>query len=298
MAEFCVNTYTDDRCIVLNAGNPLLSSTVSSNFPECLKDPEPTPELSSEPAYLYLQEIPGHLDKDDIKMIEKMVGADSSPVEQQQMMKRSEVANDIGETTYLREVIIANHPLLPYLKQALDGLQVPDDLCPESLLVGIAELDEVMLDALRILTGEPGFGTIQASLAAQAHMLLNESALFANQTNTDNSAPSSSQKHPLKKRPAPQQRRVRNKKPKLASNASPSVKGGGGKRYATSATVQKLLKDWIFAHAFHPYPDEEEKKELCLQTGLTIHQLNNWFINARRRVLPAYLKSLEKEESD
>mmetsp|Transcript_6679 Transcript_6679/g.9239 ORF Transcript_6679/g.9239 Transcript_6679/m.9239 type:complete len:192 (+) Transcript_6679:17-592(+) len=46
-----------------------------------------------------------------------------------------------------------------------------------------------------------------------------------------------------------------------------------------------ILKSWLFSHYLHPYPTEEQKLELSEQTGLTPGQLNNWFINARRRIL-------------
>ena len=45
------------------------------------------------------------------------------------------------------------------------------------------------------------------------------------------------------------------------------------------------LKSWLFQHASRPYPSEEEKKQLSCMTGLSIVQINNWFGNARRRIL-------------
>lgn len=39
----------------------------------------------------------------------------------------------------------------------------------------------------------------------------------------------------------------------------------------------------------HPYPTEDEKRTLATQTNLTLLQVNNWFINARRRILQPML---------
>ncbi|KAI5814467.1 homeobox KN domain-containing protein [Pyronema omphalodes] len=50
--------------------------------------------------------------------------------------------------------------------------------------------------------------------------------------------------------------------------------------------VTDLLRQWLNDHLNHPYPSEDEKQWLMTQTGLTIHQISNWFINARRRRLP------------
>lgn len=49
--------------------------------------------------------------------------------------------------------------------------------------------------------------------------------------------------------------------------------------------VTDLLKSWLLEHAGHPYPTEDEKRTLCSMTGLTLSQVSNWFINARRRIL-------------
>lgn len=46
------------------------------------------------------------------------------------------------------------------------------------------------------------------------------------------------------------------------------------------------LKSWFWAHRAHPYPSEEQKLTLIAYTGLSRGQLNNWFTNARRRLLP------------
>jgi hypothetical protein len=50
-------------------------------------------------------------------------------------------------------------------------------------------------------------------------------------------------------------------------------------------TTTQLLRRWIFDYKDHPYPTDVQKKVLCEQTGLTLTQLNNWFINNRRRLL-------------
>ncbi|KZT60288.1 hypothetical protein CALCODRAFT_408438, partial [Calocera cornea HHB12733] len=46
--------------------------------------------------------------------------------------------------------------------------------------------------------------------------------------------------------------------------------------------VTEYLKDWLMKHADHPYPTEEEKKDMCRHTGLHMTQLSNWFINVRQ----------------
>jgi len=49
------------------------------------------------------------------------------------------------------------------------------------------------------------------------------------------------------------------------------------------------MRSWLFQHLIHPYPTEDEKKIIAAQTNLTLLQVNNWFINARRRILQPML---------
>eukprot|EP00252_Welwitschia_mirabilis_P008495 TRINITY_DN2038_c0_g1_i1.p1 TRINITY_DN2038_c0_g1~~TRINITY_DN2038_c0_g1_i1.p1 ORF type:complete len:376 (+),score=84.15 TRINITY_DN2038_c0_g1_i1:638-1765(+) len=44
-----------------------------------------------------------------------------------------------------------------------------------------------------------------------------------------------------------------------------------------------VLKTWWQAHSKWPYPTEEEKARLVQETGLQLKQINNWFINQRKR---------------
>lgn len=56
-----------------------------------------------------------------------------------------------------------------------------------------------------------------------------------------------------------------------------------------------IMKAWLFQHIAHPYPSEEEKRVISNQTNLTLLQVNNWFINARRRILQPMLDSSNTE---
>ncbi|EPS40290.1 hypothetical protein H072_5904 [Dactylellina haptotyla CBS 200.50] len=66
------------------------------------------------------------------------------------------------------------------------------------------------------------------------------------------------------------------------------LRGGKRRRGNLPKQVTDLLRNWLHAHLHHPYPTEDQKLELVSQTGLTMNQISNWFINARRRRLPAY----------
>ncbi|KAL9274351.1 Homeobox protein knotted-1-like 3-like protein [Drosera capensis] len=44
-----------------------------------------------------------------------------------------------------------------------------------------------------------------------------------------------------------------------------------------------VLKAWWQSHSKWPYPTEEDKTRLVQETGLQLKQINNWFINQRKR---------------
>ncbi|KAI0816289.1 hypothetical protein GGR55DRAFT_674492 [Xylaria sp. FL0064] len=78
-----------------------------------------------------------------------------------------------------------------------------------------------------------------------------------------------------------------------------TVPGGDGKQRKRRGNLPKettdKLRSWFIAHLNHPYPTEDEKQELMKQTGLQMNQISNWFINARRRQLPAMINNARAE---
>ena len=49
-----------------------------------------------------------------------------------------------------------------------------------------------------------------------------------------------------------------------------------------------VMIEWLREHQENPYPNDDEKESLIESTKLTINQINYWFTNARRRILPKW----------
>ncbi|KAM6934661.1 homeobox protein PKNOX1.1 isoform 2-T2 [Xenentodon cancila] len=78
----------------------------------------------------------------------------------------------------------------------------------------------------------------------------------------------------------------------LFNNDDSSTKN---KRGVLPKHATNVMRSWLFQHIGHPYPTEDEKKQIASQTNLTLLQVNNWFINARRRILQPMLDASSSE---
>ncbi|KAF2001847.1 hypothetical protein P154DRAFT_153978 [Amniculicola lignicola CBS 123094] len=64
-------------------------------------------------------------------------------------------------------------------------------------------------------------------------------------------------------------------------NETGQKKGAAAARFPRAAV--NVLKTWMIQHIDHPYPTDEEKELLKVQTGLNVGQISNWMANTRRR---------------
>lgn len=77
---------------------------------------------------------------------------------------------------------------------------------------------------------------------------------------------------------------------RAASKALYKIMGAKKVRANLPRSSVRVLMEWLADNLDDPYPTEAEKSELCSTTQLSKQQLNNWFVNARRRVVPAAKK--------
>ncbi|KAF5286185.1 hypothetical protein FQA39_LY16355 [Lamprigera yunnana] len=74
-------------------------------------------------------------------------------------------------------------------------------------------------------------------------------------------------------------------------------RGRKQKRGVLPKHATSVMRSWLFQHLVHPYPTEDEKRHIAAQTNLTLLQVNNWFINARRRILQPMLDASAPNDS-
>ncbi|XP_063422117.1 myb-like protein AA isoform X1 [Mytilus trossulus] len=74
----------------------------------------------------------------------------------------------------------------------------------------------------------------------------------------------------------------------VSSSSNHSNKSESKKHPSLPKEAVAIMLDWLRQHKDNPYPNDDEKAMLIKQTGLTINQINYWFTNARRRILPKW----------
>ncbi|XP_052253782.1 uncharacterized protein LOC127860064 isoform X1 [Dreissena polymorpha] len=74
----------------------------------------------------------------------------------------------------------------------------------------------------------------------------------------------------------------------IVSSSSHPGKPESKKHPSLPKEAVAIMLDWLRQHKDNPYPNDDEKAMLIKQTGLTINQINYWFTNARRRILPKW----------
>ncbi|CAM9019939.1 unnamed protein product [Wickerhamomyces anomalus] len=83
----------------------------------------------------------------------------------------------------------------------------------------------------------------------------------------------------------------------VAADSSKEKSNMRKKRQNLPRQTTLILLSWLSEHLDRPYPNSREKYELLMKTRLTIQQLDNWFINARRRKINVLRKLKENDQN-
>ena len=205
------------------------------------------------------------------------------------------------------DALLADHPLLPRLQELVEGnhdsplvhsLDLSNGLCN-----GTQEADHLLLTAVNILEKSTVCASNNYNIIEQVDSDCKSSAReissfcqallesLSPQGKENKQQPSnfeSTSKHTraCTANISKQSCKLLQKEADLAKSNIQFTK----KRSSLSDKAATVLRRWLSEHAHHPYPNNDEKEELCLRTGLAPAQLSNWFSNARRRVLTPHLK--------
>ena len=218
------------------------------------------------------------------------------------LLAKKSSSYDQNEEIFQRDVILANHPLLPQLKGLLHETRSPNHvLIPSSVqepMSGVEEADILLTKAITLMSKVPAVTSVYqgdslVDIDRYSASILQETTDFCTKLlsgddceypNHDSDITSSENDQGVANRT------LLRKKRKMAH--SPNIEWPAKKkRTQIDERSSTILKQWLFDHAHHPYPNDDEKDLLCLRTSLTIVQLNNWFVNARRRILQPYMRS-------
>lgn len=257
-------SFNDQEIFSTQSLDQLLSSTGQLNFPINLQSQKFCPP--SFPSAKLLRK-PHYLDADDITMIENIINTDEN-----------NTGGDTGDcnnnATYLHHLLLQKYPYFRLVETAVGMLNESENL---RLLFCNETGAHCLIETLQLSSHDPSLRKLHSALDAEATLLLAETIQYTQ-----------GQVQPNHITILPKPLKTTSKRTKTSYKAS--TKRTGCKREKTSPASQKILKDWLFSHYKCPYPNEDQKDMLCMHTGLTLHQLNNWFINARRRILPTYLR--------
>ena len=68
----------------------------------------------------------------------------------------------------------------------------------------------------------------------------------------------------------------------------------GNQKRTLPKNAVDLLRDWLYDNLQYPYPSEDQKNALSVRTNLEMKSINNWFINARRRLIKPLAEKIVK----